>query len=85
MCHLEVVRLSSPNPDQHVASSEDVIFLEPFTCVLSITAGDNWTTARRVAEQVGIINVMAEALPAEKAEQVWSALHGDVAGFGKQP
>ena len=58
---------------------------KPFTCVPPITAGDNWTTARRVAEQVGIINVMAEALPAEKAEQVWFCASWDVAGFGKQP
>lgn len=35
-----------------------------------IVTGDAWTTARIVAEQLGINNVMAEVLPAGKAEKV---------------
>ncbi|CAL5220469.1 g2492 [Coccomyxa viridis] len=35
-----------------------------------MVTGDNWTTARIVAAELGIINVMAEVLPAGKAEKV---------------
>ena len=35
-----------------------------------MVTGDNWTTARIVAAQLGIIHVMAEVLPAGKAEKV---------------
>lgn len=34
-----------------------------------MVTGDNWTTARIVAAQLGIIHVMAEVLPAGKAEK----------------
>lgn len=36
--------------------------------------GDNWMTARTVAAQLGIINVLAEVLPAGKAEKVRKSL-----------
>ena len=35
-----------------------------------MVTGDNWTTARIVAAELGIINVMAEVLPAGKADKV---------------
>ena len=35
-----------------------------------MVSGDNWTTARIVAEQLGVDNVMAEVLPAGKAAKV---------------
>lgn len=38
-----------------------------------MVTGDNWTTARIVAAELGIINVMAEVLPAGKAEKVCAA------------
>ena len=35
-----------------------------------MVTGDNWTTARIVAAQLGIIHVMAEVQPAAKADKV---------------
>ena len=40
-----------------------------------IVTGDAWTTARTVAEELGIDNVMAEVLPAGKAAKVGKTLH----------
>ena len=34
-----------------------------------MVTGDNWMTARIVAEELGIHNVMAEVLPAGKADK----------------
>lgn len=41
-----------------------------------LVTGDNWRTARSIAEQLGIINVTAECLPANKAQKikVWETL-----------
>lgn len=35
-----------------------------------MVTGDNWAAARKVAERLGITNVMAEALPEAKAAKV---------------
>lgn len=40
-----------------------------------LVTGDNWRTARSIAEQLGIINVTAECLPAGKAEKIKVNLH----------
>jgi len=40
-----------------------------------MVTGDNWTTARIVAAELGIINVMAEVLPAGKADKVSCHVH----------
>ena len=37
-----------------------------------MVTGDNWTAARIVAAQLGIIHVMAEVQPAAKADKVGS-------------
>ena len=48
-----------------------------------MVTGDNWTTARIVAAELGIINVMAEVLPAGKADKV--GRHIMHAGIGCLP
>ena len=48
-----------------------------------MVTGDNWTTARIVAAELGIINVMAEVLPAGKADKV--GRHSIHAGIRRSP
>ena len=43
-----------------------------------LVTGDNWRTARSIAEQLGIINVSAECLPANKAEKIKVCTPGNV-------
>ena len=50
-----------------------------------LVTGDNWRTARSIAEQLGIINVVAECLPGAKAGKIkvvpatCEVLHGSAA------
>ena len=48
-----------------------------------LVTGDNWRTARSIAEQLGIINVTAECLPAGKAEKIKVNFHS-LAVYGLQ-
>ncbi len=53
-----------------------------------LVTGDNWRTARSIAEQLGIINVVAECLPGAKAGKIKVApgtcevLHSSAADSG---
>ncbi|MFC5177531.1 heavy metal translocating P-type ATPase [Nocardioides taihuensis] len=51
-------------------AADTVAQLEALGLEVWMVTGDNAGTARAVAEQVGIRNVMAEVLPADKAERV---------------
>ena len=52
----------------HESCSRPTLECETMQCYM--VTGDAWTTARIVAEQLGIEYVMAEVLPAGKAEKV---------------
>ena len=45
-----------------------VLHLMGVTCHL--VTGDNWRTARAIAEQLAILNVSAECLPGAKCEKI---------------
>ena len=40
-----------------------------------LVTGDNWRTARAIAEQLAIVNVCAECLPGAKADKIKVAQH----------
>lgn len=51
-------------------SREAVIRLQEMGINVIMLTGDNWQTARAIAEEVGVDEVIAEVLPEQKAEEV---------------
>lgn len=46
-----------------------------------LVTGDNWRTARAIAEQLAIVNVCAECLPGAKADKIKVPLDSAVPGL----
>lgn len=66
----EVVGIISISDPLKPGASEVISILKSMNIKSIMVTGDNWGTARAIAQEVGIDSVVAEATPAQKAEKV---------------
>jgi Cu+-exporting ATPase len=67
-------------------SAEAVRYLKEMNLSVAMITGDNYKTAKAVAEQIGIDDVLAEVLPGDKAEEIMKlqgVSQGDSGNDGK--